>query len=512
MAAKGRMSRWLDRIEHIGNRLPEPVSLFILLCGLIIVASWIGASLGVSVTHPTTQQQIVVDNLLSATNIRRMLHDMVKNFASFPPLGLVLVTMIGIGVAERSGLVAAALTRIVMAVPASLLTATLVLAGIMANLAADAGYVVLTPLGALLFAAVGRHPLAGLAAVFAGVSGGFSANLIITSLDPLLGGISTTSAQIIDPTYTVGVTANFYFMFVSTFVLVLAGVWVTHRVVEPRLGTWKAPEGMGSPELVSLKPEQKKALLAALFVLVAFIGLVIVGCLPNDGVFRTPQDGFKPLMDSLVPLLMLAFLFAGLAYGIVAKTIRSDKDLSIMANDSMASMGGYIVLAFVAAQFIAYFNWSNIGMVTAISGANILKSIGLTGLPLILLFIFVSASLNMLMGSASAKWAIMGPVFVPMMMLLGYSPELTQVAYRIGDSTTNVITPLMPYFPVVIAFAKKYDKSVGLGTLIATMLPYSVAFFVVWTLLLMIWMFLGLPLGPDASIYYDASKILPVPG
>jgi aminobenzoyl-glutamate transport protein len=463
--------------------------------------------LGVSVTHPTTGQPLAVDNLLSASNIRRMLHDMVKNFASFPPLGLVLVTMIGIGVAERSGLVAAALTRLVMAVPSGLLTATLVLAGITANLAADAGYVVLTPLGALLFAAVGRHPLAGLAAVFAGVSGGFSANLIVTSLDPLLGGISTTAAQIIDPSYEVGVAANYYFMFVSTFVLVAAGTWVTHRIVEPRLGPWKPSADAAPTELVGLTAEQKKGLRAALLTLLGFSLLIGAACLPSDGVFRTTQDGFKPLMESLVPLLMLGFLLAGLAYGISAKTIRSDKDVSHMANESMASMGGYIVLAFVAAQFIAYFNWSNIGMVTAITGANVLKSIGLTGLPLIVLFITVSAGLNLLMGSASAKWAIMGPVFVPMLMLLGYSPELTQTAYRIGDSTTNVITPLMPYFPVVIAFAKKYDKSVGLGTLIATMLPYSIAFFISWILLLLVWMLFGLPLGPDAPLYFDASKL-----
>jgi aminobenzoyl-glutamate transport protein len=507
MAAKSRFSRWLDKIEKLGNRLPEPVTLFLILCALIIVASWLGSILGVSVTHPSTGQPVVVENLLSAANIRRMLHDMVKNFASFPPLGLVLVTMIGIGVAERSGLVTAALTRLVMAVPASLLTATLVLAGIMANLAADAGYVVLTPLGGLLFAAVGRHPLAGLAAVFAGVSGGFSANLIITSLDPLLGGISTTAAQIIDPSYTVDVTANYYFMFVSTFGLVLAGVWVTHRIVEPRLGPWKPAEGMEAVELVNLKPAEKKGLFMALLTLVGFFALIGVASLPADGIFRTPEDGFKPLMEALVPLLMLAFLFAGLVYGMVAGTIRSDKDVSTMANDSMASMGGYIVLAFVAAQFIAYFSWSNLGMVTAISGANALKTIGLTGLPLILLFIVVSALLNLLIGSASAKWAIMGPVFVPMLMLLGYSPELTQAAYRIGDSTTNIITPLMPYFPIVIAFAKKYDKSVGLGTLIATMLPYSVAFFALWTLMLMVWMLLGLPLGPDVSLYYDASQL-----
>jgi aminobenzoyl-glutamate transport protein len=507
MATKSRVGRVLDRVEHLGNRLPEPVTLFLILCGSIILASWGLSMLGVSVTHPTTGQPLAVDNLLSASNIRRMLHDMVKNFASFPPLGLVLVTMIGIGVAERSGLVAAALTRLVMAVPSGLLTATLVLAGITANLAADAGYVVLTPLGALLFAAVGRHPLAGLAAVFAGVSGGFSANLIVTSLDPLLGGISTTAAQIIDPSYEVGVAANYYFMFVSTFVLVVAGTWVTHRIVEPRLGPWKPSADTASTELVGLTAEQKKGLRSALLTLVGFSLLIGAACLPADGVFRTTQDGFKPLMDSLLPLLMLGFLLAGLAYGMSAKTIRSDKDVSHMANESMASMGGYIVLAFVAAQFIAYFNWSNIGMVTAITGANVLKSIGLTGLPLIALFITVSAGLNLLMGSASANWAIMGPVFVPMLMLLGYSPELTQAAYRIGDSTTNVITPLMPYFPVVIAFAKKYDKSVGLGTLIATMLPYSIAFFISWILLLLVWMLFGLPLGPDAPLYFDASKL-----
>ena len=242
MVQRGRLGKVLDRIEVIGNRLPDPITLFLILCAMVIGGSALGSLFGISVIHPVNGNEIAIQNLLSAENIRRMLHEMVNNFAAFPPLGLVLVTMIGIGVAERSGFVAAGLTKLVMAVPQSLLTATLVLAGISANLAADAGYVVLTPLGAMLFAAVGRHPLAGLAAVFAGVSGGFSANLIITSLDPLLGGITTTAAQIIEPNYVVDVTANFYFNFVSTFALVIAGTRVTPRVVEPRLGPWK-PEG-----------------------------------------------------------------------------------------------------------------------------------------------------------------------------------------------------------------------------------------------------------------------------
>ncbi|SMF83731.1 AbgT family transporter [Pseudobacteriovorax antillogorgiicola] len=502
MATKGKLSGILDRVERIGNRLPDPITLFLILCGLVVISSWILASMGLSVVHPVSQETIAVDSLLSAKNIQRMLHEMVSNFSAFPPLGLVLVTMIGIGVAERSGLVAAGLTKLVMAVPQSLLTATLVFAGISANVAADAGYVVLTPLGAMLFAAVGRHPLAGLAAVFAGVSGGFSANLIVTSLDPLLGGISTTAAQIIDPSYVVDVTANFYFNFVSTFLLVIVGTFVTHRIVEPRLGTWSAGEDVDT-ELKALTKDEQKGLMAACLTLLGFTALVLLGFVSDDGVFRDPKTGMKPFMDALVPLLMLGFLLAGVAYGVVAKTIKSDKDVSAMTADSMASMGGYIVLAFVAAQFIAYFSWSNIGMVTAISGAAALKAIGFTGLPLILAFIAVSAGLNLLIGSASAKWAIMGPVFVPMLMLLGYSPELAQAAYRIGDSTTNIITPLMPYFPVIIAFAKKYDKSIGLGTLIATMLPYSVGFFLMWAVMLLVWMVFGIPLGPDAPLLIE---------
>jgi aminobenzoyl-glutamate transport protein len=430
---------------------------------------------------------------------------MVKNFALFPPLGLVLVTMIGIGIAERSGFIAACLTKLVMAVPEKLLTATLVFAGISASLAADAGYVVLTPMGGLLFAAVGRHPLAGIAAVFAGVSGGFSANLIITSLDPLLGGISTTSAQIIDPSYEVEVTANFYFNFISTFMLVIVGTWVTHRFVEPRLGAYQS-SGDDAKALDALSPQESRGVKAAILSVLIFCGVVALGFIGEDPVFSSPKGSLKPFMSALVPLLTIGFLITGLVYGIFSGSIRNDKDVAKMAGDSMASMGSYIVLAFVAAQFIAYFQWSNIGMVTAISGASALKSLCFSGLPLILSFIIVSACLNLFIGSASAKWAIMGPIFVPMLMLLGYSPELAQAAYRIGDSTTNIITPLMPYFPVVIAFARRYDKSLGLGTLIATMLPYSIGFFMLWAVMLVVWMVFGLPLGPDAPLLYELGK------
>ncbi|MFW7380851.1 MAG: AbgT family transporter [Oligoflexus sp.] len=501
---KRGMNRFLDHIERVGNRLPDPLSLFVILCVAVILVSWIAASIGIEVTHPSNGQTIAVQSLLSKESIYRMLNSMVSNFAAFPPLGLVLVTMIGIGVAEQSGLISAGLKKLVMAVPKRLLTATLVFAGITANLAADAGYVVLTPLGAMLFAAVGRHPIAGLAAVFAGVSGGFSANLFFTQLDPLLAGISTTAAHIMDPSYVVQPTANYYFNIISTFVLVIAGTWVTDYVVEPRLGKWQREENSIDDDLSRLEPREKRGLWVA--GVVFLLCLIITGWMvfPSDGILRSPEGGIEPFLNSLVPILMLTFLFCGIAYGLVAGTVKSDKDIARMSSDSMATMGSYIVLAFIASQFVAYFSWSNLGIVSAIAGASGLQAIGLTGAPLILTFIIVSAMINLLIGSASAKWAIMGPVFIPMLMLMGYSPELTQAAYRVGDSTTNIITPLMPYFPIIISFAQKYDKKVGIGTLISVMLPYSIAFFVMWAILLIVWMVFGFPLGPDAPLYYTA--------
>lgn len=499
---KSSIARFLDVVERVGNRLPDPLTLFVIFAGLVIVASAIAASLGVAVTHPADGRIVTAENLLTGANIRRMLTDMVKNFTSFPPLGLVLVTMIGIGVAERSGLITAALRRLVTVVPKSALPATLVFGGVMSNIAADAGYVVLTPLGAVLFAGFGRHPLAGLAAAFAGVSGGFSANLLLSSLDPLLSGLSTTSAQIVDPNYVVQPTANYYFMIASTFLITIVGTFVTTRIVEPRLGPWKPAEGAESLALEEVTPREKRGLWIAGLIFAVSLALILLGALPEDGFLRDPQHGIGAFYESLVPLIMIIFFLMGLAYGLITKTIRSDKDVANMASETMSTMGAYIALAFVAAQFVAYFNWSNLGVITAITGADILKSIGLTGIPLITSFVAVSALINLFIGSASAKWAVMGPVFVPMLMLMGYSPELVQGAYRVGDSVTNIISPLLPYFPIIIAFARKYDAKAGLGTLISVMLPYSVAFGIAWTLFLMIWMALGIPLGPDAPLYY----------
>jgi len=501
---KGFVLRSLDWIERIGNKLPHPITLFFIFAGLVVVSSAILSMAGVSVDDPTSETgKLEVFNLLSKEGIQYMFESAVSNFTGFAPLGTVLVTMLGIGLAERSGLISAALRALVTSVPKQLITAALVFGGIMSSMAADAGYVVLTPLGAVLFAGLGRHPLAGLAAAFAGVSGGFSANLLLTSLDPLLGGLTIEAAKIIDPAYaeSMNYAMNYYFMIVSVFILTIVGTFVTEKIIEPRLGKY---EGEVKEEVNTLKPMEKKGLWAAFIsIIITSVFLVLLaipgfGPLGGEGKFID-----SPFLKNLVPVLLIFFFIPGLVYGIVTKEIKNDKDVANQLGDTMATMGMYIVLAFAAGQFVAYFNHTNIGKILAISGAQFLENIGFTGLPLAIAFMIITGFINLFIGSASAKWAIMAPVFVPIMMNFGYSPEFTQTLYRIADSTTNIISPLMPYFAIVIAFAQKYDKRVGIGTLISTMLPYTIAFSIVWVIVLIIWMLAGIPLGPNAPIYYQ---------
>lgn len=505
----------LDRIERVGNKLPDPLSLFAILIGITVVVSWIASAMGVSAIHPGTGNEIGAVNLLEGSQIRRIFVEMPQTFAAFPPLGMVLVIMLGIGVAERSGLIAAALKGFVRSVPASLISAAVVFAGMMSSLAVDAGYVVLIPLGAVIFHSVGRHPIAGLAAAFAGVSGGFSANLLVTSLDPLLAGFTEPAAHLLDPTYPVLPTANYYMMIALVPLFTVLGAYVTDRILEPRLGSWDRSEagedfveGDGDESSRPLSAVERKGLrwagLSVLLLTVAVAAMVI----PVGSPLRNPDGGeflvqrIDPFLRSMVAIMTIAFFVPGLVYGMVTGTVRSDRDVARMTAQSMSSMGVYIVLAFAAAHLVAFFGWSNLGLITAISGAAFLQSIGFTGIPLLVGFVVVSATINLFIGSASAKWAIMAPVFVPMFMLLGYSPELTQAAYRIGDSVTNILTPLLPYFPLVIVFARKYQKDIGIGTLVASMLPYSVAFGIGGILMLIAWMLTGFPLGPGSPLEY----------
>ncbi|PSL43603.1 aminobenzoyl-glutamate transport protein [Salsuginibacillus halophilus] len=503
--SKGFFQKFLDMIEKVGNKLPHPITLFAILAGLVVIASALIANLGLSVEHPGEQDEMVqVFNLLSSDGINYIFTSMVDNFIEFAPLGVVLATMIGIGLAERSGLISAALRGFVLSVPKQLITAGLVFAGIMSSVASDAGYVVLPPLGAVIFAALGRHPLAGLAAAFAGVSAGFSANLFLSATDPMLGELTIEAAATIDPAYaeTMNIAMNYYFIAASVFVLTLAGSWVTERIVEPRLGEYK---GEYKEDLQGLGHDEKRGLgWAVTSFFVTAVALAMLVAFPNS-----PMRGEEgaviqsPFMDSLVPVIMILFFVPGLVYGIAVKNIKNDKDVANQMSDTMASMGMFIVLAFTAGQFVAYFGESGIGMLLGVYGAEFLDSINLTGIPLILAFVIVAGFINLFIGSASAKWAMMAPVFVPIMMQLGYSPEMTQMAYRIADSTTNIITPLMTYFAIIIAFAQKYDKKMGIGTMISVMLPYSIVFTIIWTIMLIVWMLFGIDLGPGSPIEYN---------
>lgn len=496
--------KMLDYVEIIGNRLPHPATIFAGLAVLVVFISWIGHLAGTHAAHPVDGHVIYTKNLLSSDGFRWMYENLLHNFLRFPPLGYVLVVMVGIGVAEGSGLFTTMIRALVLGAPKRLITGAIVLAGIISHLASEAGYVILIPLGAMIFHALGRHPMAGLAAAFVGVSGGFGASFFIGSIDPVLAGISESAAQMIIPDMEVNPAVNYYFMIVSCFVVLAVGTWVTEKVVEPRLGIYQGTaERMPISNLTTM---ERKGLRNAGWTLLVTLALLAITIIPENGLLRDPETGsvlHSPFFRGIIIGILLMFFFPGLAYGITVGTIRNDKDVAGHIGKSMGSMGTYIVLVFFAAQFVYFFNYSNLGIIFAIKGAHTLQSIGLTGIPLIVGFVLLSAVINMFMGSASAKWAIMAPVFIPMLMLIDppYHPALTQAAFRIGDSFTNLITPMMSYFALIVTFAEKYDKRYGIGTIISTMLPYSIFLGIFWTALLVVWMLLGLPLGPDGPLY-----------
>jgi aminobenzoyl-glutamate transport protein len=498
------LSRFLSAVEGIGNALPHPATIFAIFAALLVFLSWLMAKLEVVAISPMDGAEVAPINLVSREGLHWILEHTITNFTGFAPLGTVLLAMLGIGVAEKSGLIGTGLKLLVHAAPRRLLTFVVVLAGVMSNMASDVGYVLLVPLGAIIFMSVGRHPIAGLAAAFAGVSGGFSANLMLGTIDPLLSGISEEAARIIDPQYSITPACNYYFMVVSTFLIAAIGTWITEKIVVPRLGEYKGEKLAGAEALQKLTRQEKRGVLWAFIVSLALLAVALIGLVPAGGFLRDIESDsvlHSPFMHGIVVFIFLGGLLAGLAYGIAVGKFRSDSDVIHGMKESMASLGLFMVLVFFAAQFVAYFKYTNLGLIFAINGAELLKASGLGPVPLMLCFLLLAAVLNMCMGSASAKWAFMAPIFIPMFMLLGYTPELVQGVYRIGDSSTNLISPMMSFFALIVAFMQKYDKQAGLGTVIATMLPYSVAFLLSWAILLAIWLLLGLPLGPGAGLY-----------
>jgi len=525
-AGMGGILGW---VERTGNKLPDPVFIFFYLIAALILVSIVSELAGVSALHPTEvdeatggAQVISAVSLLSADNIQRLWVEMPKTFTHFHPLGYVLVVMLGAGVAERSGFFAAGMASAVKSAPKALLTPVVALVAMLGNHAADAGYVVLIPLAGILFAAAGRHPLAGIAAAFAGVSGGFSANISPGQLDALLFGITeeAVGASALDPSWTANLAGNWYFISAMTF-LFLPIIWyVTDKVIEPRLGPWTggastaAQDDNPDPTAENSEATSKglrAAGLAALFVVALWLAMVFAPGTPlvNEAACDnipaadcSIHTELRPLYQSLVGAFFVLFLLTGWAYGRAAGTIKDHRDLVNMMAESMKDMGYYLVLAFAAAHFVAMFNWSNLGLISAVHGAAAIESTGLP-LPIVLgLMVLFAALLNLFVGSASAKWALLAPILVPMLMLLGISPEGATAAYRVGDSATNIITPLMVYFPLVLVFAQRWQPQFGLGSLTAMMLPYSVYLLISGTVLIVLWFYLGIPLGPDAPVAY----------
>ncbi|MCP4311152.1 MAG: AbgT family transporter [Bacteroidetes bacterium] len=499
----GILQKMLNWTERAGNALPHPATLFALFALFALLFSLLGHWLKWEAIHPGTGEIVRTVNLLSHDGIHRILLGTVDNFTSFAPLGIVLVAMLGIGIAEQSGLIHALIKLLVLNAPKKLMTFVLVFTGIVSNVAADVGYVLLIPLAGVIFQALGRHPIIGMAAAFAGVSGGFSANLLLGTVDPLLAGLSTEAAQILDPAYEVNPTANYFFMVASTFVISFAGTFITERIIAPRLGDYTGDVAQ-EHNFDEISKKEKRGLLMALLTLVVIIAVTLIGTIPQDGFFRGPGGGLltSPLIRGVVAMLFVTAGGTGLAYGFSTGAFKNDSDVVNGMALSMKTLATYLVLVFFAAQFVAYFKWSNLGIILAVKGAGLLMSAEIGLIPLMILFVLFSACINMLMGSASAKWAILAPIFIPMFMIMGYSPELSQVVYRIGDSVTNVISPMMSFFALIIAYFQKYDSKSGIGTIIATMIPYSFGFLLVWIVLLVVWLLLGLPLGPDAGINY----------
>ncbi|KSU81101.1 MULTISPECIES: AbgT family transporter [Fictibacillus] len=502
-SARG-ISGFLNTIERLGNRLPHPFMLFVYLALFMIVLSAIVSLFDVSVVHPATKETLKVKSLISGEGLKFMLTSMLENFTGFKPLGLVLAMVLGIGLTQRVGLFESVITKTIIKAHKSVITYTVFFIGIMGNIASDAAFVIIPPLAAVVFYSIGRNPIAGLAAGFASSGIGFTANILIAGTDALLSGISTEVAQSIDANASVSPVDNWYFMSVSTVVLTIVGGLMTEKFIEPRLGAYDGETGKKELDFTSNALENK-ALRNAFFAAILYIGLVaLVLFIPNsplrgEGGTIIPS----PFLDGIVPIILLFFITVGVTFGVTMKKIKKTGDVPALMTDSIRDMAGYIVLVFAIAQFIAYFNWSNLATWIAVNTADGLSSINLTGLPVVIGFVLVTAFLSLFIISGSALWALEAPVFMPMLMLLNYNPAFIQVAYRIGESSTNMVTPLNPYFAILLTFMNEYDKKAGIGTLMSLMIPYTIVFLVVWIILLLAFGLLGIPVGPGVGMYIN---------
>lgn len=503
----GRVAQLLGWVERIGNRLPDPAMLFVIALFTVWAVSWLLAGYEFTVPSQEGPRTLSVANQLSGASLAAFLSSMVTNYTGFAPLGVVLVALLGVGVAEHAGFINAGLKGLISFTPKSLLSPMLLLVAIVSHTAADAGYVLVIPLGGVIFYAAGRHPLAGIACAFFGVSGGFSANFIPSGLDPLLQGFTQSAAQILDPARLVNPLCNWGFTSASSLLVILVGWFITDRIIEPRLaGTEIDGGGAEAIHGQDLNAAERRGLWAGLGSMAAGLALLALWAWPADSPLRAPDGQIStfsaPLMRSIVPLIFLLFLIPGAVYGYVSGSVKSHRDLVQGMSKTMATMGYYMAMIFFCAQFTTAFGQSNLGALAAVRGADLLQSLGLPGTLTIVGIIVLTTLVNLLVGSASAKWALLAPIFVPILMQLGFSPELTQAAYRVGDSSTNIVTPLMPYFPLVVAFCQRWVTKTGIGTVTSLMLPYSISILVSWTIFLLLYWMAGIPLGLQSTYTY----------
>ncbi|WP_296138496.1 AbgT family transporter [uncultured Tessaracoccus sp.] len=501
--ARGPIDRFLNFIEWTGNKLPDPIIIFFLLCVGTLVLSAIAGGLGWSAQHPATKETVTAVNLLTADGMRMVLGDAITTFGSFAPLGQVLIIMLGIGVAERSGWFEALLSNAMRGAPKILVIPTIALIGLLGNIAGDAAPIVLPPLAALVFLQLGWHPIAGIALAYAAAEGGFAANLMIGMSDALVWGFTDEAAKMIDPEMQTSVPMNWWFIAASVAVL-LPIIWVvTAKVVIPRMGSYEGQDH--EHDDTPLTPQERKANRWAIVSVIVAALVIVAACIPKGSFMRNAETGSlttdAPLMNGIGLVLTILFFVPGLVYGLLAGSIKRPSDVTGMMVESMSSMANFIVIVFFASQMLSYITASNMGAILAIKGAGLLE--GQSGAVLIVGVVVLSAFVNLFIGSASAKWAILAPIFVPMMMLLDYHPAATQMIYRVGDAITNPITPMFPYFALVLSYAQKYDKKLGIGTFISTLVPYSIAMGIGWLIMLLIWFGLGIPVGPDGPVHLN---------
>ena len=510
IAKKTMLDRILDSIERAGNKLPDPITLFLGLSVIVVLISALCSALGVSAVNPADGSTIEVFNLLSADGLRYLWSNVITNFSGFAPLGMVLVAVIGSSVAEKSGFLVALMQRFLGKSKGWIVSMVVIFLGINLNIAGDAGFIVLPPLAAILYMSIGRSPLLGLYVAFASVAAGFCGNIMLGLSDALAYGFTEAAAQLIDPNYAESMAINWYFLLVSCLMLTVVGTILTEKVLVHRfpMTPEKLKEYDFDENANDLSHKEKKALGVAGVAFLIFVIVLVLMSVPLVGGRALLADetgsitaGGAPFTKGIVFTVTLGLFVPGLAYGIATGKYKNDKDVWADISQGFSEMGNYVFMCFFISIFTNFFSVSKLGTVLAIAGADGLKNIGFTGIPLMIGLLLVACFVNLFIGSASAKWAILAPVFVPMMMLMGYDPAVTQVVYRIGDSITNPLSPLFTYMPVILGFARKYDKKVGLGTIIANMLPFSVSFAIAWIIQVIIWVTLNLPLGPGGGIY-----------